>query len=86
MVDRAPASDLIALPELWPTGYFAFDRYEAEAESIEVLSIAGAQEQILTSTIDLSQVDHVRRTFPVLADRRPELTSRGELSNTARGP
>jgi predicted amidohydrolase len=34
MIDRAPSSDLIVLPELWPTGYFAFDRYEADAESI----------------------------------------------------
>jgi predicted amidohydrolase len=33
-IDRAPRSDLIVLPELWPTGYFAFDRYQAEAESI----------------------------------------------------
>jgi predicted amidohydrolase len=26
-------ADLIGLPELWPTGYFDFDRYEQEAEA-----------------------------------------------------
>ena len=29
---RARGSDLILLPELWPCGYFAFSRYEAESE------------------------------------------------------
>ncbi len=28
-------ADLIVLPELWPTGFFAFDRYHAEAESLD---------------------------------------------------
>jgi hypothetical protein len=35
MIECAPASDLIVLPELWPTGYFAFDRYESEPEDGE---------------------------------------------------
>ncbi|HZJ29514.1 MAG TPA: hypothetical protein VFD37_05955, partial [Solirubrobacterales bacterium] len=25
-------ADLVVLPELWPSGYFAFDRYEEAAE------------------------------------------------------
>lgn len=29
------SADLIVLPELWPTGYFRFDRYEAESEPLE---------------------------------------------------
>ncbi|NQU44099.1 carbon-nitrogen family hydrolase [bacterium] len=32
---RAPVSDLYLLPELWPTGYFAFDRYESDAEGMD---------------------------------------------------
>src|SRR5919107_3432549 len=35
VIDRLPAVDLIVLPELWPVGYFRFDRYEEEAESME---------------------------------------------------
>jgi predicted amidohydrolase len=28
-------ADLIVLPEIWATGYFAFDRYESEAEGLD---------------------------------------------------
>jgi predicted amidohydrolase len=31
-LDGVPDSDLILLPEIWPTGYFSFDRYQAESE------------------------------------------------------
>lgn len=33
MVRTAAGADLIVLPELWAVGYFAFDDYEAQAES-----------------------------------------------------
>ena len=35
IVDACPQSDLILLPEIWPSGYFCFDRYRAEGESID---------------------------------------------------
>ncbi len=35
LVDACPQSDLILLPEIWPTGFFCFDRYRAESESID---------------------------------------------------
>jgi predicted amidohydrolase len=35
LIDGAAGSDLILLPELWPTGYFAFDRYRADAERLD---------------------------------------------------
>lgn len=31
----AADADLVVLPELWPTGYFAFDRYDEEAETLD---------------------------------------------------
>lgn len=34
MVDQAPPSDLIMLPEIWPCGFFSFDRYKSESELI----------------------------------------------------
>lgn len=36
LIEQAAASaDLVLLPEIWATGYFSFDRYEAEAEPID---------------------------------------------------
>jgi predicted amidohydrolase len=34
-IDRLPAADLVLLPEIWPCGFFAFDRYAAESESLD---------------------------------------------------
>ncbi len=35
MIDQAPPSDLILLPEIWPCGFFSFDRYKSDSESID---------------------------------------------------
>lgn len=35
LVDACPQSDLILLPEIWPSGFFCFDRYRAESEPID---------------------------------------------------
>ncbi|MBS0211241.1 MAG: carbon-nitrogen family hydrolase [Planctomycetes bacterium] len=35
LLDQARGSDLVLLPELWPTGYFAFDQYERHAEAVD---------------------------------------------------
>jgi predicted amidohydrolase len=34
-VDQASSSDLIMLPEMWPSGFFRFDRYPVDAEPID---------------------------------------------------
>ena len=34
-LDRCPQSDLILLPEIWPSGFFCFDRYESDSESLD---------------------------------------------------
>ena len=35
LVDQASSSDLILLPEMWPSGFFRFDRYPVDAEQID---------------------------------------------------
>jgi predicted amidohydrolase len=35
MLDRAPAGDLVLLPEIWPCGFFAFDRYASDSEPLD---------------------------------------------------
>src|SRR5712672_1460157 len=34
LLDEARGSDLILLPEIWPCGYFAYDRYAPDSETI----------------------------------------------------
>lgn len=34
-LDQTPAVDLILLPEIWPCGFFAFDRYAADSEPLD---------------------------------------------------
>lgn len=45
LVDQAPESDLIVLPEIWPTGFFCFDRYTAESESLDGELVAAFREK-----------------------------------------
>jgi predicted amidohydrolase len=33
-IDRIPQADLLLLPEIWPCGFFAFDRYDSDAEPL----------------------------------------------------
>jgi predicted amidohydrolase len=35
MIDQCPAVDLILLPEIWPCGFFAFDRYASDSEPLD---------------------------------------------------
>lgn len=35
LIDQAPPSDLILLPEIWPCGFFSFDRYKPDSEGID---------------------------------------------------
>ena len=35
LIDKVPASDLILLPEIWPCGFFSFDRYKRDSEAID---------------------------------------------------
>ena len=35
LIDQAPPSDLILLPEIWPCGFFSFDRYQDDSETVD---------------------------------------------------
>jgi len=35
LMDRARGSNLLLLPELWPSGFFSFERYAADAEDLD---------------------------------------------------
>lgn len=44
-LEQAGESDLILLPELWPMGYFSFDRYETESEPIDGPTVTAIKEK-----------------------------------------
>jgi predicted amidohydrolase len=39
LIDQAPESDLFLLPEIWPCGFFSFDRYKRDSESIDGVTV-----------------------------------------------
>lgn len=45
MIDQVPESDLILLPEVWPCGYFSFDRYQAESEPVNGPTVRAFQKK-----------------------------------------
>ena len=45
LLDQAPPSDLILLPELWPCGYFSFHRYRSDSEPIEGPTVSALREK-----------------------------------------
>jgi len=75
VIDRLPAVDLIVLPELWPVGYFRFERYEEEAESMEDSLDDGVAAAIREVAI--------RRGAFILGGSFVERTAHGRLHNTS---
>lgn len=75
LIYQLPAVDLIVLPELWPVGYFQFERYEEEAESMEDSLDGGVVAAI-------RQVA-VRRGAFILGGSFVERTAHGRLHNTS---
>ena len=45
LLNKAPRSDLILLPELWPSGYFAFHRYQMDSEPLDGPIMTTLQEE-----------------------------------------
>lgn len=59
--DAAPHSDLIVLPELWATGYFAFDRYAEDAEPRDGALVAALAERAARHEVHLAGGSFVER-------------------------
>ncbi len=45
LLDQAPPSDLILLPELWPCGFFSFHRYREDSEPIDGPTVSALREK-----------------------------------------
>jgi predicted amidohydrolase len=45
LVTHAPDADLVLLPEIWPVGFFSFDRYHRDSEPIDGPTVSAFQQQ-----------------------------------------
>lgn len=45
LVDQAPLSDLLLLPEVWPCGFFSFYRYQNESEPLNGPTVSAFQKK-----------------------------------------
>ena len=45
LIEQSGENDLILLPELWPIGYFSFERYESESEPMDGPTVSAVRER-----------------------------------------
>lgn len=75
LIDRLPPADLIVLPELWPVGFFQFDRYEEESESLE----ESKEDGVVAATAEAA----ARKKAFVLGGSFVEKGEQGRFHNTS---
>jgi predicted amidohydrolase len=75
LIDQLPPVNLIVLPELWPVGFFRFDRYKEESESLE--------ESLKSGSVAAVREVAVRRKAFVLGGSFVERAGRGRFHNTS---
>jgi predicted amidohydrolase len=84
LVDRAAASDLILLPELWPTGFFRFDRYPLDAEPIDGPTVHAFKQKAATLQRHILMGSFVERTAQGLFNTSLLIDRQGEIAATYR--
>lgn len=82
LVDQAPPSDLLLLPEIWPCGFLSFDRYRLESEPIDGPTVNAFKEKarernchILMGSIVESEGDKLFNTC-LLLDPKGDIIAR----------
>jgi len=61
LLDQTRGSHLVLLPELWPIGYFAFDRYAAHAEPMDGPLVSAMRQKAADLAIHLLMGSFVER-------------------------
>src|SRR5687767_2340664 len=79
LLDQAKGSDLVLLPELWPTGFFSFPRYEAESETVEGPTVQALRRKAAELGAHLFMGSFVEREGTGLHNTVLLLGPRGEL-------
>jgi len=84
LLDDIPESDLVLLPELWPSGYFSFDRYQKESEPINGPTVAAFQEKAAAMKSYLLMGSLVEREEDNLFNTAVLLSPEGQIAATYR--
>lgn len=79
LLGQAPQSDLIMLPELWPCGFFSFDQYRSDSESIDGPTISSLRAKASELKTYLLIGSFVEREGQELFNTSLVLDSRGEI-------
>lgn len=83
-VDRIEGADLVVLPELWATGYFHFDRYQAEAEPLDGPTVTALAEVAARRRVHLVGGSIVERSPDGLSNTCVVLDPSGALVHAYR--
>lgn len=84
VADAAGDAELVVLPELWPTGYFAFERYEEEAEPLDGPTITAMRDAADQLSIHLHAGSFVERHADGLANCTVLIGPSGQILLTYR--
>lgn len=76
--------DLVVLPELWASGYFAFDRYERDAEPVDGPTVARLRAVARRGSATLVAGSFVERGPDGLANSAVTIDPSGEVVHTYR--
>ena len=84
MVDRTPESDLILLPEIWPCGFFSFDRYRSDSEPVNGPTVRAFKEKARERQCHILMGSFVERDNDDLFNTTLLLNPNGEIAATYR--
>jgi predicted amidohydrolase len=79
LIDRAPASDLLLLPELWTCGYFSFHRYKEDSEAPEGPTVSALRQKAVEQKCYLFMGSIVEREGEDLFNTSLLFNLRGEV-------
>ncbi len=79
LLDQTRGSDLVLLPELWPCGFFAFDRYATDSETVAGPMVAALRGKARELRVHLLTGSFVERDGPDLFNTTLLLDPDGEI-------
>ena len=79
-VDSAPVSDLIMLPEIWTVGFFSFERYLDESESVTGPIVTAFREKAVEKACYLHMGSFVERDGDSFYNTSLLLSPQGEIA------